>query len=184
MTTTTWKSEAKEVRLKFTWIPVLRTGCRYATSGANISDGTWHHLAVTYGNGLKVFVDGVERLNQTPYDGLLDSSQDSPLSLGMGRIFSDQWGDFNGSIDDFRIYSVEVDSSQIASLYNAGAGDFSEAGNTVYDSGRVSSWKDKSENQRDAESSYDKSPLLAFDPTTSRKWFCLITESLLRSPKE
>ena len=80
---------------------------RYATSGANINDGTWHHLAVTYGNGLKVFVDGVERLNQTPYDGLLDSSQDSPLSLGMGRILSDQWGDFNGSIDDFRIYFFE-----------------------------------------------------------------------------
>ena len=87
----------------------------------------------------------------------------------MGRILSDQWGDFNGSIDDFRIYSVEIDSTQIASLYNAGAGDFSVAVNTVYDSGRVSGWKDKSENQRDAESSYDKSPLLAFDPTTSKK---------------
>ena len=79
---------------------------RYATSGANISDGTWHHLAVTYGNGLKVFVDGVERLNQTPYDGLLDSSGFAPFP-GQGRIFSDQWGDFN-LIDDFRIYSVEL----------------------------------------------------------------------------
>jgi hypothetical protein len=42
---------------------------------------------VTYGNGLKVFVDGDEKLNQTPYSGPLDSSIDSPLSLGMGRIF-------------------------------------------------------------------------------------------------
>ena len=38
-------------------------------------------------------MDGVQRLNRTPFDGLLDSSQDSPLSLGMGRIFSDH-GDF------------------------------------------------------------------------------------------
>ena len=62
------------------------------TTGAMISDGVWHHLVVTYGNGLKVYVDGVQRLNRTPFDGLPDSSQNSPLSLGMGRIFSDQWG--------------------------------------------------------------------------------------------
>ena len=59
----------------------------YRTNGANISNDNWHHLVITYGDGLKIFVDGVERLNQSPFSGPLDSSQDSPLSLGMGRIF-------------------------------------------------------------------------------------------------
>ena len=71
----------------------------YTTSGANITNNNWHHLVVTYGSDLKVFSDGTEVL-QLAYDGPLDSAQDSPLSLGMARIFSDQWGDFNGSIDD------------------------------------------------------------------------------------
>ena len=36
----------------------------YSTSGVSITNNNWHHLVVTYGNGLKVFVDGVEKLNQ------------------------------------------------------------------------------------------------------------------------
>ena len=156
---------------------------RYSTSGADIRDDTWHHLVVTYGNGLKVFVDGTERLNRTPYNGLLDSSQDSPLSLGMGRIFSDQWGDFNGSIDDFRIYSVEVDSAEVASLYNAGAGDFGPVVDILYDSARIQSWKDKSINKRDAESSYETAPTFAFDPLTSKKMVSFDYGKSLRIPE-
>jgi hypothetical protein len=34
----------------------------YSTSGASITNNNWHHLVVTYGDGLKVFVDGDERL--------------------------------------------------------------------------------------------------------------------------
>ena len=156
---------------------------RYSTSGADIRDDTWHHLVVTYGNGLKVFVDGTERLNRTPYNGLLDSSQDSPLSLGMGRIFSDQWGDFNGSIDDFRIYSVEVDSAEVASLYNAGTGDFGPVVDILYDSARIQSWKDKSINRRDAESSYETAPTFAFDPLTSKKMVSFDYGKSLRIPE-
>ena len=112
-------------------------------------------ILCSLGNGLKVFVDGVQRLSRTPYDGPLDSSRDSPLSLGMGRIFSDQWGDFNGSIDDFRIYDVEVNSSQVADLYNSGFGDFDATVRNQYDPERIRLWRDLSVNQRDAESEYE-----------------------------
>ena len=72
----------------------------YSTSGASISNGNWHHFTMTYGNDLKIFADGNMVLQQA-YDGPLTSSRDSPLSIGMARIYSDQWADFNGSIDDF-----------------------------------------------------------------------------------
>ena len=66
-------------------------------------------------NGLKVeYVDGVQRLNRTPFDGLLIFTGFATF-LGDGRIFSDQWGDFNGSIDDLRIFSTEIDSAQVSS---------------------------------------------------------------------
>ena len=124
---------------------------------------------ITYGEGLKIFVDGMELLNQSPYSGPLDSSQDSPLSLGMGRIFSDQWGDYNGSIDDFRIYDVEINATQVLSLYNSGSGDLGGTTATSYDTGRIKYWTDRSANQRHAESTYEKAPLLSFDPTTGKR---------------
>ncbi|MGB0356267.1 MAG: LamG domain-containing protein, partial [Opitutales bacterium] len=155
----------------------------YSTSGASITNNNWHHLVVAYGNGLKVFVDGVERLNQTPYSGPLDSSQDSPLSLGMGRIFSDQWGDFNGSIDDFRIYNIEVNSSQVATLYNSGGGDFGATVSTSFDSGRIELWKDKTSNQRHAQSSYEYAPVSSFDPTTGKKMVKLDYGKILNIPE-
>ena len=119
----------------------------YRTNGANINNDNWHHLVITYGDGLKIFVDGAELLNQSPYSGPLDSSQDSPLSLGMGRIFSDQWGDYNGSIDDFRIYDVEINATQVLSLYNSGSGDLGGTTATSYDTGRIKYWTDRSANQ-------------------------------------
>ena len=141
----------------------------YTTSGASISNGTWHHLIVTYGSGLRIYVDGIERLNQSPYSGPLDSSQDSPLSLGMGRIFSDQWGDFNGSIDDFRIYEIEMNSTQVDALYGSGLGDFSNLGSSTYVSDRVEYWMDQSVNERHAVSTFNTSPVVSFDPETGKR---------------
>jgi hypothetical protein len=154
----------------------------YTTTGAGVSDGTWHHLVLSYGNGLKVYVDGVERLSQPQYSGPLDSSLDSPLSLGMGRIFSDQWGDFNGSIDDFRIYDVEVNATHVSSIYNSGLGDFGGSVSTSYASGRVRRLHDLSLNLRDAESSFSSAPLVSFDPETGNRMIKLDYGKSLRIP--
>ena len=94
----------------------------HKSSGLSIQNDLWYHLAVTYGQGLKVYLNGtnVPSLTKPELQGPLDSSQDSPLSLGMARIYSDQWGDFNGSIDDFRIYQKELNASEILSLHGNG----------------------------------------------------------------
>ena len=58
----------------------------YSTSGASITNNNWHHLVVTYGNGLKVFVDGVENSTKPLQRTIRFLFRLSAL-LGMGRIF-------------------------------------------------------------------------------------------------
>ena len=116
----------------------------HTSSGAGISDGTWHHLGVTYGTGLKLYLDGNLVLDRPEFTGPLDSSQDSPLSLGIARVFSDQWGDFNGSMDDLRLFDRELNASEVGSLYGGGNGDYSSV-YTRSESGRVRAWVDLSE---------------------------------------
>ena len=69
-------SEGSEIEIYLDSVEDNENGT-YRTNGANISNDNWHHLVMTYGDGLKIFVDGVERLNQSPFSGPLDSSKDS-----------------------------------------------------------------------------------------------------------
>ena len=144
----------------------------YQTSGASLTDGVWHHLTMTYGTNLKVFVDGNSVLEATT-SGPLDSSQDSPLSLGMARVFSDQWGDFNGSIDDFRIYRKELNATEVDQLYGGGNGDFLGTVSYEYNDGLISKWKDLSGNERHAKSVFIQAPKISFDPSSGKKLLTL-----------
>ncbi|HAU59199.1 MAG TPA: hypothetical protein DCW45_02410, partial [Opitutae bacterium] len=140
----------------------------YTTSGASITNGVWHHFTMTYGSDLKIFADGNMVLQQA-YDGPLTSVQDSPLSIGMARIYSDQWGDFNGSIDDFRIYRKELNATEIGQLFNNGSGDFSGSVTEVFSDGLVSEMKDFSGNQRHALSKYVEAPKITYDLNSGKK---------------
>ena len=52
---------------------------------AGISNGVWYHLAVVYGTELTVFLDGVKINTWTQYNGRLESSGTSPITLGAAR---------------------------------------------------------------------------------------------------
>ena len=116
----------------------------HQTSGAGVSDGVWHHLVMTHGNGMKVYLDGSVVLDVPAHQGPMDSAVDSPLSLGMARIYSDQWGDFNGSMDEFRLYSRELNASEVSMLFGAGSGDFSGSSFQTFSPELVSEWIDLS----------------------------------------
>ena len=143
----------------------------HKSSGLSIQNDLWYHLAVTYGQGLKVYLNGtnVPSLTKPELQGPLDSSQDSPLSLGMARIYSDQWGDFNGSIDDFRIYQKELNASEILSLHGNGYGDFMATPYQSTDGQLIKEWKDLSGNGRNAHAKYEQAPKILYDPLTSKK---------------
>lgn len=98
------------------------------TSGATVSNNTWHHLVFTWGpNKMRLYVDGVE-VGQ-PYDyigGMGTSSGDignyEPIVLGANAWNSDDLiatpvhSHFEGNIDDVRIYDQALDLTQVQNL--------------------------------------------------------------------
>jgi len=74
---------------------------------AGIQNDTWYHLAMTYNkddaNELKLYLNGKLVSQWDTPSGPLVSSVTSPFSLGLSRVGSDNWGDFNGIIDEVYI---------------------------------------------------------------------------------
>jgi hypothetical protein len=94
------------------------------TSENTISRDTWHHIVVTQDEsnshtGKTIWVDGVmyntARVTNTP-DGIDYSS--SNLNIGA----RDAKANFDGKIDDVRIYGKELSDTEISRLYNDGDG--------------------------------------------------------------
>ena len=73
--------------------------------------GTYMHLAIVRASEL------ISNSTSFATNGPLAPSMDSPISIGLSRPYSDQTGDFNGSIDDLRIFSRELNSSECLALY-------------------------------------------------------------------
>ena len=98
-----------------------------STSATGLQDGNWHHIVAvwddgTVTNGIKMYIDGAT----TPTaQGNSTQSFTSALDLFIGA--NDNRGAsgtpvirqyFNGSIDQVRIYSTALSSSQVTELYN------------------------------------------------------------------
>ena len=86
------------------------------TFDAGLVNDRWYHLAVVYGSELSLFLDGVKISTWTQYNGRLESSQASPLSIGVARPNSNRWGDFSGSLAEARIYLSELSDEEIGIL--------------------------------------------------------------------
>ncbi len=103
---------------------------QYLSSNVFLDDDTWHFVAVTH-NGLltRIFVDGVNvvdvilnRVLRT-MTGCYGDGDRSIHKLGPFLLFSGYLGETrilqNGTIDDVRIYSRALQSSEIDSLFRA-----------------------------------------------------------------
>jgi hypothetical protein len=79
----------------------------------------WHHIAInaTGANNMELYINGVKD-NTAVYSGSATSIvyqfANPTATIGMG--FNNQL--FNGSLDDFRLYSRLLTATEIASLYN------------------------------------------------------------------
>jgi hypothetical protein len=99
-------------------------GCtNYGTSGPNVADGLWHHVAVTVDRddpqGGVFFVDG------SPV-GVPFNPTIRPQSLGNGavaRIATHAQGGsvLKGCLDEFEIFKRELSSGEIKALFAAGS---------------------------------------------------------------
>jgi hypothetical protein len=94
----------------------------YTSASQTALIGTWHHLAVTYDGrgganaaaGLAIYVDGVAvpvtRINNAAYVAM----ENTTGSLQIGRE-SPSWQQFDGALDEIRMWNVARTASQIQS---------------------------------------------------------------------
>ena len=81
----------------------------------SIDVGNWHHVTWRYSAGVEeVFVDGVS-VGAAPRGGLNNAAE----ALLVGTTRTDQDRDFQGSLDDVRIYNAGLTDLQIAALAGA-----------------------------------------------------------------
>ena len=107
------------------------TGAIIKEASTTINDGKWHHLVMTYDGsasaaGTLLYVDGTSWAGtyQVHVDNLsAGATTDEPLAIGSLTQTDDtaerQW---EGSIDNVRIYDREITSSEVTGLYNNGVG--------------------------------------------------------------
>ena len=86
----------------------------------NRPNDTWQHLAVVFSvplNRVRIYVNGTEVLSATPPPTLLQNSHD--VSLGSRQGAAAEYNlNFNGRIDDARIYGRVLTAADVTELYN------------------------------------------------------------------
>jgi len=90
----------------------------HSTTGLN--DGNWHHAVfswdgTTSANAVKFYVDNVVTSSTS---SLAASSMPTYNGLGIGSRYINTLGMWSGSIDQIRIYSSALSSSDVTNLYN------------------------------------------------------------------
>ena len=63
-------------------------------------------------------MDGTKITTWTQFGGPLDSSAASPFALGIARPTDSKWGEFQGWLDDFRVYDTYLDASEVPDSIN------------------------------------------------------------------
>lgn len=100
----------------------VNAGDNSLTSNADVSDGNWHQVAVSYdqsdSGALNLYIDGVLD-NQASFVNAWTWPVGEPFNLGW--INDAYWEFFNGWIDDVRIYNRVLSDSEIASVFATGA---------------------------------------------------------------
>jgi len=109
------RPDSKEVAFKTSgtsndWISIKNV--------ANLWDGDWHHLAVTYNGSQKViYLDSVAIIT-VDATGTIEPGAGYNLLIGAGRDTESPTLLYIGLIDEVRIYNYALTGSQIADLYH------------------------------------------------------------------
>src|SRR3989338_5916065 len=105
------------------------------TGRTSLNDGRWHHVAGRYDRAnIKVYVDGIEE-GSTAFAGsiIYDGSN---VRVGRSSVSSGSPNNFNGTIDEVRIYKRALAAEEIRTHYLRGSG-FGAMGAITADKFRV-----------------------------------------------
>jgi hypothetical protein len=94
----------------------------YSTNSANftgLNPRVWHHyVGVWDGTNIYIYVDGVRGSVTDTYTGSMTTSN---LLMTIGSIEPDVYYNWNGPIDDVRVYNRALSDKEIITLYKMGA---------------------------------------------------------------
>jgi len=91
-------------------------GARSLTSTSIIPLNQWHHIAIVYNNGnATIYIDGVADATTNDGFGTLNTNN-NPLEIAADQSFAGR--NFDGWIDEVRIYNAALTAPQIAVLKN------------------------------------------------------------------
>ncbi len=94
----------------------------WSSAAVNLPTNQWVHYACGYdGSNIRIYVNGVDSGVLTPMTGSLLTTTGQSLEIGMENA-TGSGREFNGKIDDVRIYNRALTAGEVASLHNSGAG--------------------------------------------------------------
>ena len=99
------------------------TGENFSTTSTTLSVGQWHHLAVTWdktidSGKLKIYIDGTEASYSSTGNQTNNTNEVGDLVIGHQSSLR-----FDGSLDQVRIFSKALSSTEVGKLYGNGAGE-------------------------------------------------------------
>ena len=98
-------------------LDVQYTGGASFAAGGYVVDSNWHHVALTYdqsaSGAVSVYLDGVLLMSQA---NTAAWSWDITQEIELGRSHDPYWQDYNGDMDDVRIYSRVLTDAEIAQI--------------------------------------------------------------------
>ncbi|MCX6796562.1 MAG: DUF2341 domain-containing protein, partial [Candidatus Falkowbacteria bacterium] len=113
----------KSGKLRF-WVPTNGGTYPQVLSSVNIEANKWYHVcAIYYGSGIadpKMYINGIDKSGQS-YEGGNPQNDDSIIELYIGAGTQNPYAyNFQGYIDEVKIYPYARTADQIRQDYNAG----------------------------------------------------------------
>ena len=97
----------------------------YASANTAVNDGNWHHVAAVFNSSFDVtyYLDGVADGGDTHNADMASSAEDGLIGASYPAVsYPTPTVDYDGIIDDVRIYNSALTAVDISSIYNLGNG--------------------------------------------------------------
>jgi hypothetical protein len=104
------------------FVQTAPAGVNAFSSASSVSDGRWHHIAVTYdqadGGLISIYVDG-KLDNSNPNTGTWSWPATQEIEYGLSD--DPYWRPYNGQLDDLRVYNRALSDVEVASVASSDA---------------------------------------------------------------
>ena len=98
-------------------------GVEVTIFGPVVTDGQWHHAAVTFGNGtVALYLDGAQVVTGA-YSGSINYNPGTvtDLIIGAETYPGNTLAYFNGQLDELEVFNRALNASEIQAIYTAGS---------------------------------------------------------------